>query len=96
MPVVVVSPFNVASFPEGGGHFWVYLHTFSACARPVARFTGLKTFSGRIVRTTNLRHWPRFLARMEKHGLRENVILYSTRAGEPSVEYSTCRATRPK
>ncbi len=25
MPTVVLSAFNVAGFPEGGGHFWVYL-----------------------------------------------------------------------
>ena len=25
MPTIVISPFNVASFPEGGGHLWVYL-----------------------------------------------------------------------
>jgi len=25
MPTVVLSAFNVANFPEGGGHFWVYL-----------------------------------------------------------------------
>ena len=24
-PTVVVSAFNVANFPEGGGHFWVYM-----------------------------------------------------------------------
>ena len=25
MPTVVISAFNVANFPEGGGHFWVYM-----------------------------------------------------------------------
>jgi len=25
MPTVVISPFNVLNFPEGGGHFWVYM-----------------------------------------------------------------------
>jgi hypothetical protein len=25
MHTVVVAPSNVASFPEGGGHFWVYM-----------------------------------------------------------------------
>src|SRR5262245_51429538 len=25
MPTVVLSAFNVANFPEGGGHFWVYM-----------------------------------------------------------------------
>src|SRR5262245_28794580 len=25
MPTVVISPFNVVNFPEGGGHFWVYM-----------------------------------------------------------------------
>ena len=25
MATVVVSPFDVANFPEGGGHFWVYM-----------------------------------------------------------------------
>ena len=25
MPTVVVSPFNVVNFPQGGGHYWVCL-----------------------------------------------------------------------
>ena len=25
MPTIVIAPSNVAAFPEGGGHFWVYL-----------------------------------------------------------------------
>ena len=25
MPTVVIAAYNVAAFPEGGGHFWVYL-----------------------------------------------------------------------
>ena len=25
MPTLVISPYSVATFPEGGGHFWVYL-----------------------------------------------------------------------
>ena len=25
MPTVVLSAYNVANFPEGGGHFWVYM-----------------------------------------------------------------------
>src|SRR5574341_1859085 len=25
MPTVVLSAFNVTNFPEGGGHFWVYM-----------------------------------------------------------------------
>src|SRR2546428_13268839 len=25
MATVVVSPFDVANFPDGGGHFWVYM-----------------------------------------------------------------------
>ena len=25
MPTIVLSPFNVVNFPEGGGHWWVYM-----------------------------------------------------------------------
>ena len=25
MPTIVIAPYGVAAFPEGGGHFWVYL-----------------------------------------------------------------------
>ena len=25
MTTIVISPFNVVNFPEGGGHFWVYM-----------------------------------------------------------------------
>src|SRR5437867_2251521 len=37
MPTVVIAPFNVATFPEGGGHLWVYLQYGSSPAL-LARF----------------------------------------------------------
>jgi len=33
MTTVVISPSNVASFPEGGGHFWVYMQYVQALKR---------------------------------------------------------------
>ena len=33
MPTVVLSAFNVANFPEGGGHFWVYMQYALGLAR---------------------------------------------------------------
>ncbi len=33
MRTVVLSAFNVANFPEGGGHFWVYMQYAHALRR---------------------------------------------------------------
>ena len=33
MATIVLSPFDVADFPEGGGHFWVYMQYVQALSR---------------------------------------------------------------
>ena len=33
MTRVVLSPTNVANFPDGGGHFWVYMQYVTALLR---------------------------------------------------------------
>src|SRR5262245_21564531 len=84
MPTVVVSPYSVASFPEGGGHFWVYLQYVLGRRQPggeVNWLEGVRT-KGRPEREAaalgTFRGW------MQQHGL--NCILYVTRGKQRSPE----------
>lgn len=84
MPTVIVSAFNVASFPEGGGHFWVYLQYVLGLRQlgcDVYWLEGLRTDGDAGPAAAAL---ATFRARMEPFGLRDKVILYGTRGLKPS------------
>jgi hypothetical protein len=86
---VVISPHNVVDFPDGGGHFWVYMQYA----------LGLRALGCRVYWLESVRRWgppgsstariATFLERMEGFGLSRNVILYAGRepgaAGGPPV-----------
>jgi len=77
MSTIVVSPSNVVTFPEGGGHFWVcmqYVKGFLALGCEVywmERFTN----SGDQQRDTDALMV--FRERMKKFGLEDKIILYT-------------------
>src|ERR1051325_6034418 len=86
MPTVIVSAFNVASFPEGGGHFWVYLQYVLGLRQLGCDVYWLEGFrsNGRAERETPA--LAIFLARMKQHGLAGKCILYVTQADQTSLE----------
>jgi hypothetical protein len=86
MPTVVIAPCNVAGFPEGGGHFWVYLQYALGLRQLGCEVYWLEAFrtKGRVEQERAA--LATFLARMEAWGFRDKVILYQTHSQEPSPD----------
>lgn len=89
MPTVVIAPSNVAAFPEGGGHFWVYLQYVLGLRQLGCDVYWLEAFrtKGRTERETAA--LATFRARMEQHGLGGKVLLYVTHGKTASPEAPT-------
>src|SRR6266516_88210 len=78
MPTVVLSAFNVANFPDGGGHFWVYLQYVLGLRQlgcDVYWLEGFRT-NGRTKREAAA--LATFRARTEAYGLGGKLALYLT------------------
>jgi hypothetical protein len=74
---VVLSPHNVASFPEGGGHFWVYQQYVQGLRRAGAEVWWMERFDGDRARIGGA------LERLARFGLRDHVLLYTGDAAAP-------------
>ncbi len=76
MVTVVISPVNVVNFPDGGGHFWVYmqyvqgLHQLGCEVYWLERFcsSGDQGYDASVLST--------FAKRMERYGLAGKLMLY--------------------
>jgi len=87
MTTVVVSPHHVANFPEGGGHFWVYMQYV----------LGLRQLGCQVYWFEQLDPGPEteqgktalqiFSERMQMFGLRDNFILYSSEKNSDQITY---------
>jgi hypothetical protein len=80
MTTVVISPSNVANFPEGGGHFWVYMQYGQGLLDLGIDVYWLEEFrpskdAGRDAKAVSVFH-----ERMRRHGLGGKAILYSNDA----------------
>src|SRR5256885_12725611 len=86
MPTVVIAAFNVAGFPEGGGHFWVYLQYVLALRQLGCDVYWLEAFrtKGRVEEEAAA--LAAFRARMQRHGLGGKSIIYVTHSKKPSLE----------
>lgn len=86
MATVVLSTHNVVNYPEGGGHFWVYLQYVEGLRRAGCDVYWLEQFvpwndppvDAELIRT--------FLARMDSRGMADKVVLYSLPSGNEVVE----------
>jgi hypothetical protein len=77
MPVVVVSAYEVASKPEIGGHFWVYMQYAHALRRLGCDVYWLERVRGDAVhRSPSL--IANFLERMARYGFSGRTLLYET------------------
>src|SRR5438874_1227353 len=78
MPIIVLSPFNVVNFPQGGGHFWVYMQYAQGLLRLGCEVYWLENFrtSGDEQVDAALLHT--FFARMHRYGLDGKVLLYES------------------
>src|SRR5881409_3875944 len=67
-PTIVIAPYHVADFPEGGGHFWVYLQYVLGLRALGCDVYWLERATGDDAT---------FRERMERFGMDGKVILYS-------------------
>ena len=79
MSVVVISPSNVVTFPEGGGHFWVYMQYVQGLRQLGCEVYWLEHFQSSGDRERDEFMLSTFYKRMKRYGLGEKVILYSDR-----------------
>src|SRR5882672_10583623 len=89
MPTIVLAPFNVASFPEGGGHFWVYLQYVLGLRQLGCEVYWLEAFRSKDRSEQEAAALATFRARMEQHGLGGKHILYATHGKEPLPDAPT-------
>src|SRR5947208_16247099 len=83
MATVVLSPFDVANFPEGGGHFWVYQQYAQGLRRLGCDVYWLERFDRSDDPGRDARSLSKFFERMERYGLGGRAVLYTGR-GEPA------------
>jgi hypothetical protein len=69
---VVISPIGVAEFPEGGGHFWVYMQYAQGLLGLGCEVIWLERVGGALSDADAAA----FFARMEAHGLGGRALLY--------------------
>lgn len=83
MAVVVVSPTNVVTYPEGGGHFWVYMQYVQGLRQIGCEVYWLERF--RSSGNPEWDDWARsiFFKRMERFGLSGRAILYTELESAP-------------
>ncbi|HEX6813213.1 MAG TPA: hypothetical protein VF384_16435 [Planctomycetota bacterium] len=85
MPTVVISPYNVVNFPEGGGHFWVYLQYALGMRRVGCEVWWLEAFQPSGDEAADLARVELFRSKLERFGLGERLIVYPT-DGTPNAE----------
>jgi len=86
MPTVVIASYNVAAFPEGGGHFWVYLQYVLAFRQLGWDVYWLEAFRSKGRAQEETAALDTFRTRIERYGLGGKCILYLTQSKQPSPE----------
>jgi hypothetical protein len=81
MATVVVSPFEVAGFPAGGGHFWVYAQYVRGLQRLGCKVIWLERVPERLPEAAAAT----FFERMERCGLAGNAFLYRDERDVPEA-----------
>src|SRR5205085_8503470 len=76
MTTVVISPVNVVNFPEGGGHFWVYMQYVQGLRQLGCEVYWLERFDSSGDRHHDALVQAMFVERMERYGLAGKLILY--------------------
>jgi len=86
MATVVISAFNVVNYPEGSGHFNVYLQYALGLRQLGCEVYWLESFPTRGRGERKAAALSLFRARMQRYGLDGHLILYLTRSRKPSNE----------
>ena len=87
MTTVIVSPHHVASFPEGGGHFWVYMQYVLGLRQLGCQVYWLEQFGLDLETEQGKAALRIFAERMQRFGLQDNFILYSTEKNSDEITY---------
>ncbi len=95
MATVVLSAFDVANYPEGGGHFWVYMQYALALRQLGCEVYWLEQFRRAGDAERDARAVATFFERMRRFGLEGHVLLYKIGPGaDAPIEYiGAARAT---
>ena len=86
MTRVVIAPNNVANFPEGGGHFWVYMQYVTGLRRLGCDVIWLERVrsSGDPSEDRSLQH--RLVERLERYGMGARPVFYTGGDIPPALE----------
>jgi hypothetical protein len=74
---VVIAPFNVVNFPEGGGHFWVYMQYVQGLRQLGCDVYWLEQFVHSGDAGQDRAMLARFAGQMEPYGLAGKIILFT-------------------
>src|SRR5882762_10421451 len=87
MPTIILSPVNVINFPEGGGHFWVYMQYVQGLRQSGCDVYWLESFRSSGDEEADEILLAPFRARMGRFGLEGKLILYPLRgtSGRPGL-----------
>jgi hypothetical protein len=94
MATIIISAFDVANYPEGGGHFWVYMQYALGLRRLGCEVYWLEQFRPRKDPARDASAREGFMERMRRFGFEKRVLLYTIGNGENGpIDYlSTTRA----
>src|SRR5207302_6726878 len=88
-PTVVIGGYKVASFPEIGGHFWVYLQYALGLRQLGCDVYWLEAFRTKGHAEPDATALATFRARMQRYGLARKCIIYVTHSNRPSPKAPT-------
>jgi hypothetical protein len=83
MTTVVISPSNVVTFPEGGGHFWVYMQYVQGFHQLGCKVYWLERFHSSGDQGRDAMMLATFFDRMKGYGLDGKAILYTSKEAIP-------------
>src|SRR2546422_1389594 len=86
MATVVVSTYKVASYPEGGGHFWVYTQYVLGLQQLGCDVYWLEKLRSSGSAAQDAARVAEFLKRIERFGLGGKCVLYWERSEEHTSE----------
>jgi hypothetical protein len=86
MPTVVISPYNVVNFPEGGGHWWVYMQYARGLRQLGCEVYWLESFRTQGDGKPDAAALATFRDRMERYGLNGRCILYLIQPNDTTIE----------
>src|SRR3989449_11693312 len=87
MTTVVLSPFDVVGFPEGGGHFWVYMQYAQGLRWLGCDVYWLEQVRRRKDPDRDAHALATFRERLERFGMGQRVLLYTLGEDGGPIDY---------